>query len=77
MNILETSINPKDEWIRYYDNDHGYHYFQNIYTGETKWDESEFKKPEISTSDKISLLCTAGESNIVKNIEKQRKYRNI
>jgi hypothetical protein len=77
MNILETSINPKDEWIRYYDNDHGYHYFQNIYTGETKWDESEFKKPEISTSDKISLLCTAGESNIVKNIEKQRKYKNI
>ena len=38
----QSKQSNQTEWIRKYDDTTGYYYFENIVTGESQWDESEY-----------------------------------
>ena len=39
---MEINENKQSKWIRKYDNNTGYYYFENTETGESQWDEGEY-----------------------------------
>lgn len=65
-------------WSRELDEKTGYHYFYNLETGESRWDESEYESERgLSSGDTISLLySTDTKGEIMKALErKQAKER--